>query len=59
MTRRSILPSFLRRESSSGRLSTPPKRPGSSLPTTPAIDPWMSYGASLVELARMTEEVVR
>ena len=55
---RSILPSFLRRESSSGRLSTPPKRPGSSLPPTPVIDPWMPCGVSLVELARVAQEAV-
>ena len=56
---RSILPSFLRRESPSGRLSTPPKRPGPSLPPTPAIDPWVPYGVSLVELARMAQETAR
>lgn len=56
---RSILPLFLRRESPSGRLSTPPKRPGASLPPTPAIDPWMSCGVSLVELARMAQEAAQ
>jgi len=56
---RNILPSFLRRESPSDRLSAPSKRPGSSLPSTPAIDPWMPCGVSLVELARMTQEAAQ
>lgn len=56
---RSILPSFLRTEAPLERLCAQPRRPGASLPPTPAIDPWKVCGVSLIELSRMAEEAVR
>lgn len=59
MKRRSILPSFMRRQEPAGRSWAPVRPRLSSLPPTPAIDRDEAQGVSLVELARMAEEAGR
>ena len=54
---RSILPPFLRARGAHGRLYAGQRRSWARLPPTPPIDPWMTCGVSLVELARVAEEV--
>lgn len=57
MMTRSILPSFLRSEASPERLCPGRKVGQAQLPPAPSIDPWTAWGVSLVELARMAQEV--
>ena len=57
MTRRSILPSFLRHEETSRCVR--PRGSFRPLPPTPAIDRYEGQGVSLVSLARVAVEVAR
>lgn len=53
---RSVVPKFMR-ERNADRLLGPRGDSFCALPSTPAIDPRIACGVSLVELARMAQEV--
>lgn len=59
MTRRSILPRFLRPQGAPGRPWTPARPRLASLPPTPLIDRDEAQGVSLFELARLAEEAAQ